>query len=105
MAQKKLGYSVGNYCNECILRRPYSTFKWLTVYLAFWLTEGIDSPNWQTLMIIPYDRRTLEGDQSIYLPQPNNKFEPTNYEQRVANVLNLDYQGIEDKIIRAETER
>lgn len=28
-----------------------------------------------------YDRRTLEGDQSIYLPQPNNKFEPTNYEQ------------------------
>lgn len=52
-----------------------------------------------------YNRRTLEGDQSIYLPQPNNKFEPTSYEQRVANVLNLDYQGIEDKISRGEIER
>ena len=49
-------------------------------------------------MIIPYDRRTLEGDQSIYLPQANNKFEPTNYEQRVANVLNLDYQGMKIKL-------
>jgi hypothetical protein len=24
-----------------------------------------------------YDRRTLEGDRSIYLPQPNPMFEPT----------------------------
>ncbi len=42
---------------------------------------------------------------SIYLPQPNPRYEPTNYEQRVANVLNLDYQGIEDKISRGEIQR
>jgi hypothetical protein len=52
-----------------------------------------------------YDRRTLEGDQSIYLPQPNNKFEPTWYEERVAYVLGLDYKGIEDKMNRGEIER
>ena len=38
-----------------------------------------------------YNRRTLEGDQSIYLPQPNNN-EPT-------------YKGIEDKMNRGEIER
>ena len=52
-----------------------------------------------------YSRRIIEGDQSIYLPQPNQKFEPTNYEIRVAHVLGLDYQGIEDKISRGEIER
>lgn len=52
-----------------------------------------------------YNRRTLEGDQSIYLPQPNNKFEPTWYEERVAHVLGLDYKGIEDKMNRGEIER
>ena len=31
-----------------------------------------------------YDSRTLEGDRSIYLPQPNPMFEPTRYDERVA---------------------
>jgi hypothetical protein len=44
-----------------------------------------------------YDRRTLEGDQSIYLPQPNRRFEPTWYDERVAHVLRLDYEGLQDK--------
>ena len=51
-----------------------------------------------------YDRRTLEGDQSIYLPQPNNKFKSTDYRLRVAHVLGLDYQGLQDKINRGEIE-
>jgi hypothetical protein len=51
------------------------------------------------------NQRILEGDQSIYLPQQNNRFEPTSYELRVAHVLGLDYQGIEDKITRGEIER
>jgi hypothetical protein len=46
-----------------------------------------------------YDRRTLEGDQGIYLP-PNSKFEPTWYDQRVAHVLNLSYQELQDKFNR-----
>ena len=49
-----------------------------------------------------YDTRTLEGDQSIYLPQPNNKFEPTWYDERVAHVLNLSYQELQDKFNRGE---
>jgi hypothetical protein len=52
-----------------------------------------------------YNRRVLAGDQSIYLPQPNNKFEPTYYETRIAQVLGLDYKGIEDKMNRGEIER
>ena len=28
-----------------------------------------------------YNRRTLEGDESIYLPPNNNKFEPTWYDE------------------------
>ena len=44
-----------------------------------------------------YNRRTLEGDESIYLPPNNNKFEPTWYAERVAHVLNLSYQELEDK--------
>lgn len=49
-----------------------------------------------------YDRRTLEGDQSIYLPQPNNKFEGTLYMERVAHVLGLSYQELQDKFNRGE---
>lgn len=49
-----------------------------------------------------YDRRTLEADQCIYLPQPNRKFEPTNYEKRVARVLGLDYKELKDKVNRGE---
>ena len=30
-----------------------------------------------------YDSRTLEGDRSIYLPQPNPMFEPTHYDEGV----------------------
>jgi hypothetical protein len=50
-----------------------------------------------------YDSCVLEGDQSIYLPQPNRKFEPTSYKERVAYVLGLDYQRLQDKIARGET--
>lgn len=49
-----------------------------------------------------YDRRVLEGDQSIYLPQPNRKFEPTLYMQRISAVLGLDYQELREKISRGE---
>lgn len=49
-----------------------------------------------------YTRRILEGDESIYLPQPNSKFEPTLYRQRVAQVLGLDYQTLQVKISRGE---
>ena len=51
-----------------------------------------------------YNRRTLEGDESIYLPPNNNKFEPTWYAERVAHVLNLSYQELEDKFDRGELE-
>jgi hypothetical protein len=42
-----------------------------------------------------YDRRTLEGDESIYLPQPNRKFAPTLYMHRIAAVLGLDNKTLE----------
>ena len=51
-----------------------------------------------------YNRRVLEGDTSIYLPQPNSKFEPTDYMERVAHVLQLDYQELQDKFSRGELE-
>lgn len=51
-----------------------------------------------------YDRRTLEGDQLIYLPQPNNKFEATWYDERVAYVLGLNYQELQDKFNWGELE-
>jgi len=51
-----------------------------------------------------YNRRVLEGDESIYLLQPNSRFEPTHYDERVAHVLGLDYQGLQDKFERAELE-
>jgi len=47
---------------------------------------------------------TLKSDQSIYLPQPNSKFESTDYRERVAHVLGLDYQGLQVKINRGEIE-
>ena len=49
-----------------------------------------------------YDRRTLEGDESIYLPQPNKRFAPTLYKYRVAGVFGLDWQTLQDKIARGE---
>ena len=51
-----------------------------------------------------YSRRVLEGDESIYLPQPNSKFEGTWYAERVAHVLNLSYQELEDKFDKGELE-
>lgn len=51
-----------------------------------------------------YDRRTLEGNMSIYLPYPNSKFEATDYRERVAHVLGLDYQGLQDKFNRGQLE-
>lgn len=49
-----------------------------------------------------YDRRVLEGDESIYLPQPNKKFTPTLYLHRIAAVLGLDWQTLQDMISRGE---
>ena len=49
-----------------------------------------------------YDRRTLEGDESIYLQQPNKKFEHTLYMHRVAAVLGLDWLTLQDMIARGE---
>jgi hypothetical protein len=51
-----------------------------------------------------YDRRTLNADESIYLPQPNPKFESTWYSERVAHVLGLDYKGFQDKVRKRELE-
>ncbi len=44
----------------------------------------------------------LEGDEAIYLSQPNRKFEPTSYKQRVARVLGLDYKELQERISREE---
>jgi hypothetical protein len=49
-----------------------------------------------------YNRRVIDGDQSIYLPQPNPKFAPTLWFERAAHALGLDYQGMQDKISRGE---
>jgi hypothetical protein len=49
-----------------------------------------------------YNRRVIDGDQSIYLPQPNNRFAPTSWFERAAHALGLDYQGMQDKISRGE---
>lgn len=49
-----------------------------------------------------YDKRILECDESIYLPQPNRKFESTSYAERVAHVLGLDYEGLQVKISQGE---
>jgi hypothetical protein len=51
-----------------------------------------------------YSRRVLKGDTSIYLPQPNRKFEPTSYRDRVAHVLGLNYQELQDMFKRGELE-
>lgn len=51
-----------------------------------------------------YNRRTLNADESIYLPQPNPKFESTWYNERVAHVLGLDYRGFQDKVRKGELE-
>ena len=51
-----------------------------------------------------YDQRTLNADESIYLPQPNPKFESTWYSERVAHVLGLDYKGFQDKVRKGELE-
>ena len=49
-----------------------------------------------------YTRRILDGDMSIYLPQPNTKFQPTPYNERVAHALGLDYQQLQDKFEKGE---
>jgi hypothetical protein len=51
-----------------------------------------------------YKTRVIAGDMSIYLPQPNPKFAPTDWFDRVALALGLDYQGMKDKIDRGEIE-
>ena len=85
------------------MERYILKFNWtVSKILPYYKAEIMSVHN---LTAEEYDRRTLEGDQSIYLPQPNRKFEPTSYRNRVAHVLGLDYQGIEDKFDRGELER
>ena len=52
-----------------------------------------------------YESRKLEGDQSIYLPQPNPMFEPTHYDEQVAHALGLNYQELQDKFKQEELEQ
>ena len=49
-----------------------------------------------------YDRRTLEGDQSIYMP--NQIDLKVLGMMRVVHVLNLSYQELQDKFNRGELE-
>jgi hypothetical protein len=60
--------------------------------------------NFHTISSEEYDRRTLKGDESIYLSQPNLKFQSTWYSERVAHVLGLDYKGFQDKVRKGELE-
>jgi hypothetical protein len=50
-----------------------------------------------------YDRRTI-GDESIYLPQPNNKFDATFYCDRVAHVVKVKRGEFKDKIVGVNPE-
>jgi hypothetical protein len=75
-------------------------FNWNVKHLMkFYKEEAMHCHN---LTSDEYERRTLEGDPTIYLPQPNKRFEPTSYIQRIASVLGLDCQTLQDKIARGE---
>ena len=81
--------------------RPYATAEELEQMSS--IERYIAWFNWHVREIMPYykaevmrlhsitsdeyDSRTLEGDRSIYLPQPNPMFEPTHYDERVAHAL------------------
>ena len=91
--------------------RPYATAEELEQMSS--MERYIAWFNWHVREIMPYykaevmrlhsitsdeyDSRTLEGDRSIYLPQPNPMFEPTHYDERVAHALGLNYQELQDK--------
>ena len=52
-----------------------------------------------------YDSRILEGDRSIYLPQPNPMFETHSlHDERVAHALRLNYQELQNKFKQGELE-
>ena len=74
-------------------------FKWFVKEIMPYYKKEVMSVH--NLTSEEYDKRVLEGDQSIYLSQ-SRKFEPTLYEQRIAAVLGLDYQGLQDKFKRGE---
>ena len=90
--------------------RPYATAEELEQMSS--MEKYIAWFNWHVREIMPYykaevmrlhsitsdeyDSRTLEGDWSIYLPQPNSMFEPTRYDERVAHALGLNYQELQD---------
>ena len=78
-------------------------FNWFVKEIMPYYKEEVMSVH--NLTSEEYDKRTLEADESIYLPQPNNKFEPTWYDQRVAHVLNLDFQSVDDLIKRGKIEK
>lgn len=79
--------------------RPYATAEELEQMSS--MERYVAWFNWHVREIMPYykaevmrlhsitsdeyDSRTLEGDRSIYLPQPNPMFEPTHYDERVAH--------------------
>jgi len=96
--------------------RPYATSEELEQMSS--MERYVAWFNWHVREIMPYykaevmrlhsitsdeyDSRTLEGDRSIYLPQPNPMFEPTHYDERVAHALGLNYQELQDKFKQGE---
>jgi hypothetical protein len=98
--------------------RPYATAEELEQMSS--MERYIAWFNWYVREIMPYykaevmrlhsitsdeyDSRTLEGDRSIYLPQPNPMFEPTRYDERVAHALGLNYQELQNKFKQGELE-
>jgi hypothetical protein len=77
-------------------------FNWTVAYiLPYYKAEVMRVHN---ISSEEYDRRTMLADQSIYLPQPNRKFKPTLYSERIAHILGLDYQRLQDKFKRGELE-
>ncbi len=100
--------------NDC----PYATAEELEQMSS--IERYIAWFNWRVREIMPYykaevmrlhnitsdeyNTRTLEGDRSIYLPQPNPMFEPTHYDERVAHALGLNYQELQDKFKQGEFE-
>ena len=79
------------------MERHILRFNWYTrEIMSYYKAEVMQVHNIATDE--EYTRRILEGDESIYLPQPNKKFEPTFYSQRIVHMLGLNYQGLKQKI-------
>jgi hypothetical protein len=77
-------------------------FNWLVKeILPFYKEEVMRVHN---LTSDEYDKRTIDGDETIYLEQPHPRFSSTHYDERVAHVLGLTFREIRDKFERGELE-